>query len=62
MIRHLVRIKRQDRKAATFTKTKEALAELSKSVTPAKAGVQQLLKNRDSGFRWNDAQGLLSEA
>ena len=62
MVRHLGRGERQDGKAATFTKTKEALAELSKSVTPAKAGVQQLLKNRDSGFRRNDAQGLLSEA
>jgi hypothetical protein len=31
----------------------EALAELSNSVTPAKAGVQKLLKNLDSGFRRN---------
>ena len=42
--------------------TMEALAELSNSVTPAKAGVQKLLKNLDSGFRRNDAQGLLPEA
>ena len=40
----------------------EALAELSNSVTPAKAGVQKWLGNLDSGFRRNDAQGLLQEA
>ena len=45
-----------------MVKTHEALAELSNSVTPAKAGVQKLLKNLDSGFRRNDAQGLLQEA
>jgi hypothetical protein len=43
-------------------KKDEALAELSNSVTPEKAGVQKLLKNLDSGFRRNDAQGLLQEA
>ncbi len=42
--------------------TLEALAELANSVTPAKAGVQKFLKNLDSGFRRNDAQGLLQEA
>jgi hypothetical protein len=33
----------------------EALAELSNSVTPTKAGVQELLNNLDSGLRRNDA-------
>jgi hypothetical protein len=40
----------------------EALAELSISVTPVKAGVQKCLESLDSGFRRNDAQGLLHEA
>jgi hypothetical protein len=42
--------------------SREALAELSLSVTPAKAGVHKSLKNLDSGFRRNDAQELLQEA
>jgi len=37
----------------------ELLAELGKTVTPEKAGVQ---KSLDSGFRWNDEKGLLQEA
>jgi hypothetical protein len=37
------------------------LAELSYSVTPAKAGVQKSLGELDSGFRRNDVQGLLQE-
>jgi phosphoglycolate phosphatase len=40
----------------------EPLAELSNSVAPAKAGVQKLAENLDSGLRWNEAQGLLQEA
>ncbi|HQN18852.1 MAG TPA: hypothetical protein PKV86_06930 [Syntrophobacteraceae bacterium] len=31
------------------------------AVTPAKAGVQKILKSLDSGFRWNDAQGFNRE-
>jgi hypothetical protein len=30
-------------------------------VTPAKAGVHNTLKRLDSGFRRNDAEGLLQE-
>jgi len=33
---------------------RELLAELGKTVTPEKAGVQKSLKNLDSGFRRND--------
>ena len=40
----------------------EALAELNGAVTPAKAGVQRSLENLDSGFRWNDVEGLMQEA
>jgi hypothetical protein len=32
----------------------EAIAKLKKGVTPAKAGVQKLLKRLDSSFRRND--------
>ncbi len=31
------------------------------TVTPAKAGIQKILKSRDSGFRRNDAQGFNRE-
>ncbi|HQN18681.1 MAG TPA: hypothetical protein PKV86_06075 [Syntrophobacteraceae bacterium] len=31
------------------------------AVTPAKAGVQKILKSLDSGFRRNDAQGFSGE-
>ncbi len=40
----------------------EALAKLDIAVTPAKAGVQNILKRLDSGFRRNDDDGLLQEA
>jgi len=40
----------------------EALAKLNKTVTPAKAGVQNTLKRLDSGLRRNDTKGLLQEA
>jgi UDP-glucose 4-epimerase len=42
--------------------SREPLAELSYSVTPAKAGVQKSLGELDSGLRRNDVQGLLQEA
>jgi hypothetical protein len=40
----------------------EVLANVANPVTPAKAGVQNVLKRLDSGFRRNDAAGLLQEA
>ncbi len=39
----------------------EPLAELSNPATPEKAGVQKSFKKQDSGFRRNDARGLLQE-
>jgi hypothetical protein len=39
----------------------EPIAKLNKTVTPAKAGVQNMLKLLDSGFRRNDTKGLLQE-
>jgi hypothetical protein len=38
---------------------REAISKLLKTVTPAEAGVQKRLKILDSGFRRNDADGLL---
>jgi hypothetical protein len=40
----------------------EPIAKPAYSVTPAKAGVQNALKRLDSGFRRNDAEGLLQLA
>ena len=40
----------------------EPIAKPVYSVTPAKAGVQNAMKRMDSGFRWNDAEGLLQLA
>ena len=40
----------------------ELLAELGKTVTPAKAGDQKSLKNLDFVFRRNDEKGFLQEA
>jgi len=45
-----------------LVKLLEALAKLNKTVTPAKAGVQNVLKRLDSCFRRNDGEGLLQEA
>jgi hypothetical protein len=44
-----------------YSEIAEPLAELSIYVTPAQAGVQKSLANLDSGFRRNDARGLLQE-
>jgi hypothetical protein len=49
--------------SADYTdETIEALAKLTIFVTPAKAGVHNTSKRLDSGFRRNDAEGLLQEA
>jgi len=40
----------------------EVLAKLNKTVTPAKARGQNVLKRLDSCFRRNDGEGLLQEA
>jgi hypothetical protein len=40
----------------------EPIAKPAYPVTPAKAGVQNALKRLDSGFRRNDAEGLLQLA
>jgi len=40
----------------------EPIAKPAHSVTPAKAGVQNALRRLDSGFRRNDAEGLLQLA
>jgi hypothetical protein len=40
----------------------DPIAKPAYSVTPAKAGVQNALKRLDSGFRRNDAEGLLQLA
>ncbi len=40
----------------------EAPAKFCRTVTPTKVGVQNILKRRHSGFRWNDVDGLLQEA
>jgi hypothetical protein len=37
----------------------EPIAKLNETVTPAKAVVQKVLKNLDSGVRRNDVEGLL---
>jgi len=42
--------------------SREVLAKLNKTVTPAKAGGQNVLKRLDSCFRRNDGEGLLQEA
>jgi len=42
--------------------SEEVLAKLNKTVTPAKAGGQNVLKRLDSCFRRNDGEGLLQEA
>ena len=40
---------------------KVILVENALAVTPAKAGVQKISERLDSGFRRNDAEGLLLE-
>jgi hypothetical protein len=42
--------------------TYEALAKLSQTVTPVKAGVQKSMKNLDSVFQRNDDEALLQKA